>query len=421
MRVTILTVGSRGDVQPYVALGVGMQNAGHAVRLATHAAFETLVRSRGLDFFPIAGDPRGTLEGEAGRDWLDTGQNPFVFMRRMITTARPFAWQVADDYWKACQDTDFTIYPNLAALLVASITEKIDVPAYPAYLQHVHPTRDYPSALAMPIPNLGGLYNQLTYPVGSQIFWQFMRPLVNEWRRQTLDLPPYPGSPFGAWLRERRPTMYGFSPTVVPKPQEWGAEVHVTGYWFLDKLDDWQPPAELVAFLESGPPPVFVGFGSMTNRNPEEMTHLVVEALAQSGQRGLMLTGWGGLSQTDLPESVFQIESAPFDWLFPRMAVVVHHGGTGTTAEGLRAGIPTITVPFFGDQHFWAWRVTQLGAGPRPIPRKNFSAERLATAIKEAASSEAIRSRAAQVGRQIRSEEGVTEAVHVLNLYLAER
>ncbi|MEW5956997.1 MAG: glycosyltransferase, partial [Chloroflexota bacterium] len=242
----------------------------------------------------------------------------------------------------------------------------------------------------------------------------------NQWQRQVLGLPPYPlRSPFGEWLKQRQLCLYGFSPNVVPKPSEWDDEVHITGYWFLEKPDDWQPSTDLLDFLESGSPPIFVGFGSMTNRNPEAVTDMVVKALTRSGQRGLLLTGWGGLSNADLPDNIFTIEFAPFDWLFPRMAAVIHHGGAGTTAAGLRAGVPTIIVPFFGDQHLWAWRVAQLRAGPRPIPRKQLSAERLAAAIKETNDSKEIRSCVATLGQRIRSEDGVAEAVRVLNHHLA--
>lgn len=419
MRITILTIGSRGDVQPYVALGQGLQAAGYQVRLAAHDNFETFVRDRGLTFFSIAADPRGILEGEAGRNWLEAG-NPVTFMRQMINAARPAMWQILADFWQACQDTDLVLYPVLAALPVASIAEKLSLPAYPAYLQHVHPTRVYPSSLVMPRPRLGGIYNRMTYTLTGQLFWQFLRPIVNQWRVDTLGLLPFPfKNPFDAWRKQRQPFLYGFSPHVIPKPPEWGHEVHITGYWFLPAQTTWEPPEALLDFLRSGPPPVCVGFGSMTNRNPEEVTDIVLKALSQSRQRGLLVTGWGGLSNADLPDDVFKIESAPFDWLFPQMTAVIHHGGAGTTATGLRAGVPAIVVPFFGDQHFWGWRVAQLGAGPRPIPRKKLSAERLAAAIEETVSNERFRNRAAAVGRQIRAEDGVTAAVNVLNHHLA--
>ena len=193
--------------------------------------------------------------------------------------------------------------------------------------------------------------------------------------------------------------------------------MRITGYWFLDTPEVWEPPAALLDFLESGPPPVFVGFGSMTGRHMGEVTRLVLAALARSGERGLLLSGWGGLGREDLPERVHVIDSAPFAWLFPRMAAVVHHGGAGTTGAGLRAGVPSVVVPFFGDQFFWGWRVEVLGGGPKPIPFKSLSVESLATAIRESVANQEMRRRAWDLGQRIRAVDGVTNAVRIIAEY----
>jgi sterol 3beta-glucosyltransferase len=205
---------------------------------------------------------------------------------------------------------------------------------------------------------------------------------------------------------------------VLPKPPEWGDWIHITGYWFLDHPPEWRPSAGLVDFLRSGPPPVYVGFGSMNNRNPEEVTGLALKALARARQRGLLLTGWGGLSQSDLPDDVFKIETIPHDWLFPQMAAVVHHGGIGTLAAGLRAGVPSIVVPYFSDQPFWGQRVAALGVGPPPIPRQSLTAGHLAAAIQLAVGDPGIRARAAALGEKIRAENGVARAVEAFHRHL---
>jgi UDP:flavonoid glycosyltransferase YjiC (YdhE family) len=209
--------------------------------------------------------------------------------------------------------------------------------------------------------------------------------------------------------------LYCYSPAVVPKPPDWGEHAHVTGYWFLDHPPDWQPPADLVDFLESGPPPIYVGLGSISSRDPEKTSRIVLDSLRQAGQRGVIATGWGGLSQSDLPDEVFVTEAVPHDWLFPRMAAVVHHGGAGTTGAGLRASVPSIIVPVSNDQPFWGRRVKALGAGPAPIPRKRLTADRLAHAICVAVTDEAIRKRAAELGETIRAEDGVANAVRIIN------
>jgi UDP:flavonoid glycosyltransferase YjiC (YdhE family) len=209
--------------------------------------------------------------------------------------------------------------------------------------------------------------------------------------------------------------LYCYSPAVAPKPPDWSESAHVTGYWFLDHPLDWQPPADLLHFLESGPSPIYLGFGSMITRKPEETTRITLDALRQAGHRGVIATGWGALSQSDLPDEVFLIESVPHDWLFPRMAAVVHHGGAGTTGAGLRAGVPSIVVPFGGDQPFWARRVKALGAGPDPIPRKRLTADRLAHAIRIAVADEPMRKRATELGATIRAEDGVGNALKIFN------
>ncbi|MCU0254712.1 MAG: glycosyltransferase [Acidobacteria bacterium] len=412
MRATLLTIGSRGDVEPYVALGTGLKSAGLQVCLATHASFEKMTRDAGLDFRPVAGDPRAALEAEAGQRWLETDRNTVAFLKRMVDASSPAARQILDDWWRAGRDADVILFPVLALFAALSISEKLGIPVYPAYLQHVHPTRTYPSPISVPLPFLGGAYNRLTYPVGERLCWQSMRSLIDGWREQTLGLRPYSfGGPLGGWKRRRPPYFYGFSPTVVPKAREWGDEVHITGYWLRPTPADWRPPADLVDFLAAGPAPVFVGFGSMTGRDAATTTELVVSALTRGRRRGILLGGWGGLGAGALPDDVFQLDWAPFEWLFPRMSAVVHHGGAGTTAAGLRAGIPNVVVPFFGDQHFWAWRIQDLGAGPKPIPHSRLNAERLADALRRSLGDDEMRSRAARVGERIRREDGVAAAV----------
>jgi sterol 3beta-glucosyltransferase len=211
---------------------------------------------------------------------------------------------------------------------------------------------------------------------------------------------------------QQYPTLYGFSPSVIPKPSDWH-NTEVTGYWFLDAATDWVPPADLMAFLQAGPPPVYIGFGSMGSRKPEETADLVLQAIARTGQRAILLSGWGGLSKADLPETVFMVESVPHSWLFSQVAAVVHHGGAGTTAAGLRAGVPSIVIPFFGDQPFWGQRVAKLGVGPEPIPRKQLTVERLAQAIRTAVTDRGMIRRAADLGAKIQAEDGVANAVAI--------
>jgi len=216
------------------------------------------------------------------------------------------------------------------------------------------------------------------------------------------------------------PSLYGYSPSVLPKPPDWDDYHHVTGYWFLDAQSDWQPSEDLLRFLESGPPPVYIGFGSMSHENPERQTRLALRALELTGQRGVLLTGWGGMSRLSAPPNVFFVDNVPHAWLFPRIGAVVHHGGAGTTGAGLRAGVPSIITPGGGDQSAWADLVVKLGVGPRAPGIKSLTAEKLAKAINTAVNDSALRARAAALGEKILAENGIARAVEVIERHAAE-
>jgi UDP:flavonoid glycosyltransferase YjiC (YdhE family) len=223
--------------------------------------------------------------------------------------------------------------------------------------------------------------------------------------------------PLGALNRRRIPLLDAYSPTVVTRPPDWGSWLHVTGYWFLERPAQWLPPPDLVSFLRSGSPPVFVGFGSVPFPNAEASTDLVVRALARAGQRGVLVAGGSRLVTGQLSNEVFAVDSVPYDWLFPQVCAAVHQGGAGVTGAALRAGLPSVVVPVFGDHPFWAQRVFQLGAGPRPIPVKQLTEDDLASAIRLTAGSE-MRDRAAAIGERIRAENGVARAVEAIHDHL---
>jgi UDP:flavonoid glycosyltransferase YjiC (YdhE family) len=270
---------------------------------------------------------------------------------------------------------------------------------------------------------MGKALNRLSGWAMLQVIWQWYSPAVKA-LRQRLDLPPFTAASFEHILHST-PLLGAYSPKVIPPPADWPASVHVTGYWFSDTQPEWQPSPEFAAFLNAGAPPVYVGFGSMGGDHPERLADVVLAAIAQSGQRGVLLTGWGGMHTGRVPEHVFVLDAAPHGWLFPRMAAVVHHGGAGTTAEGLRAGVPSVIVPFSFDQPFWGKRIQACGLGPDPIPQKDLDADRLARAIRLAVTDSGMRRRAQQFGEAIRSEDGTGNAVkaiqHELTQWMGER
>jgi sterol 3beta-glucosyltransferase len=239
--------------------------------------------------------------------------------------------------------------------------------------------------------------------------------LTNACRQDILGLHPLKASYYwGIDTDLGVPILYGYSALVLPKPTDWGDHLQVSGYWILDGPKGYQPETRLLQFLNAGSPPVYIGFGSMVDHEREVITRLIVDALDLADCRGILLGGWSNLGGEELPETILVIDYAPHEWLFPRMAAVVHHGGAGTTASGFRAGVPSIIVPFFADQFFWGWRVEQLGAGPAPIPRKLLTAEALAGAIRQALEDPEIRSRSSKQGQALRQEDGVAQGVEAL-------
>jgi UDP:flavonoid glycosyltransferase YjiC (YdhE family) len=415
VRIAIIAIGSRGDVQPYIALGQGLIKAGHTVQLATHQDFEVFVKSHGLEFCLIRGNSQEMMGSQERRELSEKG-NFITTVRHMLKTAERAISEWLEDGLIACQEMDLLIAGGAGLTVGIPVAEKLHLPLLQAHLFPTAPTRAFPSVLLPPtLPNLGGAFNLISSHLILQLTWLGARPILNRARKNVLNLPP--ASLIG--LSHTRPAkgfpvLYGFSSSVIPAPTDWRAEDHVTGYWFLDPPADWTPHPDLLNFLQAGSLPVYIGFGSMGSRDPAETTDLVLQALSKTGQRAILLSGWGGLQKMELPASVFMADSIPHAWLFPRVVAVVHHGGAGTTATGLRAGIPSIVIPFNTEQAFWGQRVHDLGVGPAPIPRSKLTVDRLAQAIEVTVTNTAMRQHAAEIGAKIQAEDGIANAVAII-------
>ena len=416
MIITLIATGSRGDVQPYVALAKGLHKAGHTVRFVTHQNFESLVVPHRLEFWPLEVDVQQIAQTPEMRQKAEGG-NFLKLMSQMAKEAQRAAVLAMEGSVAACQGANLILGGMGGIYIGLAMAEKFQLPSVQAYLVPFPPTREFPSVLVPHLPSfLEKVFNRPSHHITRQILWQGFRSADQLARKEVLGLPPAPfWGPYHSTHLDRMPTLYGFSPSMISRPKDWGEDIHITGYWFLDAEDNWTPPDELLNFLNAGPPPVYIGFGSMSNQRPQETTDMIVNALQQINQRGLLLSGWGGLQTTELPDSVMMVDSIPHAWLFPRMAAVVHHGGAGTTAAGIRAGVPSLVVPFFGDQPFWGWRIAKMGAGPPPIPRKKLTADRLAQAIHQAMTDDQIQQNAADLGNRIQSEDGVTQAVKIIS------
>lgn len=409
-----------GDTQPFVSLAVRLKQQGHSVMLAARPDFASIAASYGIDFTPLGNPYKSLLRGEDVSAAIGSGNILGIIRQASDSKQRAAFFERLDtDTWKAVEGANAIIYKS-SWIPFASVAEKLGVPCAAAMLFPLTRTRSFPSFLIGSGKDRGRILDSLIWRMTEQFVWQVARAYDNKLRRQFLNLPSLPFfGPFARQDSERMPLLYAYSPIVLPRPSDWPDRIVVTGYWFSDPPPGWIPPPDLVAFLEDGPPPVYVGFGSMPSGSPESTLRLILDALELSRQRGVMLSGWAGIGEgVKLPDYAFGVDSVPHSWLFPRMAAVVHHGGAGTTAAGLRAGVPSVITPFVADQPSWARRIEALGVGTRPIPFRQLTADRLASAIRAATSDAAMRDRAAEIGKLIRAEDGTGTAAQVFTDYV---
>lgn len=398
MHITILALGSLGDIQPYAALGNGLKSAGHQVRLITFENFAPLIAEHKLDFFPIQGNAQ-KLVANGGTDILG-------LVRSFGSLAEGYARDLSAPQ---LGETDLIINQLPVGLYGYDLAEKFGVPMVLASVIPLARTQTFPLMGFPKLPWPG--YNKATYYFGEQMAWQMFRIKINGWRKKTLNLHPLPLTGyFGQLGTSQIPIVNGFSQHVVPRPKDWNEHIHTTGYWFPEETH-WQPPRDLLAFIEAGSPPVFIGFGSMPIQDSHRSTKIILEALKQTGQRGILHTGWGGLGNQSLPDYVFKIDYAPYDWLFPRMAMVIHHGGSGTTAFGLRSGVPSSVISFVFDQHFWGERIAELGVGSKPIRFKELTVNRLIETIHFGVGNAQVRQKAIGLSESIKAENGIQNAL----------
>jgi sterol 3beta-glucosyltransferase len=403
VKICILTIGTRGDVQPYIALGLGLKVAGHEVTLSTLDEFKPLVYQYGLLHDSLRGDFLKAAQSAVGQK----GGNPLKLIRQYVEMAK----DTLADEWASAQKAEVLIY-NPAVIGGFHIAEKLNIPTFAAFPAPLYsPTKEFPNPF-LPFRNLGP-FNKLSHQIFAKMGPAMYRSPINQFRKDVLGLPPAKGE---TTLRGKPITkLYSYSEAVVPRPADWDESSVVTGYWFLDAPANWQPDPELVGFLQAGSTPVYIGFGSMF-MSGKQKTEIALQALRLAGQRGILATGWGGLKAENTSKDIFVLDAIPHDWLFPKVAAIVHHGGAGTTGSALRAGKPQIICPFVGDQSFWGSRVADLGVGPSPIPQSNLTAEKLADAMQSAVSDSNIRQCALSLGETIRAEHGVDCAVtHILS------
>ncbi|WP_030254520.1 MULTISPECIES: glycosyltransferase [Streptomyces] len=412
MRILIATAGSRGDVAPFTGLGVRLREAGHQVAVATHATFAESVRASGLEFRPLPVDPRAELASEQGRRLLRAGSGPGEVLQ-LLRLGRRFMPALGDGIVAAVAlGTDLLLTTSTTSALGQVAAEAAGLPTLGLFLQPMAPTREFAPAVTG-TRSLSRPGNLLAGHAVQAATDRLFAPAVRALRRR-LGLPPR-GI---ARARRTQPVLHGFSPTVVPRPADWHPRLDVAGYWWPPEQPDWQPPARLLDFLSAGPPPVFVGFGSLVVPDPERLTAAVLAAARAARVRVILQSGWSGLAAED-SETVLTIGDAPHDWLFPHTAAVVHHAGAGTTAATLRAGVPTIPVPAQLDAPFWSARLAALGVSPGPVPLRSLTPAHLASAIRRALDTPHHRARARAVAATLATEDGTSKVLAAVERHAA--
>ncbi|XP_075099059.1 sterol 3-beta-glucosyltransferase UGT80A2 isoform X1 [Nicotiana tabacum] len=421
IQIVMLIVGTRGDVQPFIAIGKRLQDFGHRVRLATHANFKEFVLTAGLEFYPLGGDPK-VLAGYMvkNKGFLPSGPSEIPVQRNQLK-------DIINSLLSPCIESDKdTGVPFKADAIIANppayghthVAEALKIPIHIFFTMPWTPTSEFPHPLSRVKQPAG---YRLSYQIVDSLIWLGIRDMINDTRKRKLKLRPvtYLSGSQGSELDI--PHGYIWSPHLVPKPKDWGSKVDVVGFCFLDLASGYEPPESLVNWLKAGQKPIYIGFGSLPVQGPEKMTQVIVEALELTGQRGIINKGWGGLGNLAEPkDSVYLLDNCPHDWLFLQCSAVVHHGGAGTTAAGLKAACPTTVVPFFGDQPFWGGRVHARGVGPPPIPIDEFSLPKLVDAINFMLDPK-VKERAVELAKAMENEDGVTGAVKAFFKHLPRK
>ncbi|GAA1761568.1 glycosyltransferase [Nonomuraea bangladeshensis] len=415
MKVLILTHGTRGDVQPYAALALALDRAGHQAVLAAPSAMASLAEPHGIAFAPLHDGPNTLLDDPDIRQAVETNYRGLrgkkVALQVMRRTKPLMAEVFANVARVAEQGADLVVHaPSMPG---GHVAERLGVPAVLAALQPVWvPTAAFRNPM-LPLP-LPKALNRASYLPVKLMLRSFAG--ISDDLRRRLDLPRRRGRHDLLRRPDGGPAtvLHGFSRHLLPRELDYPAWVHTTGFWFLPAPPGWTPSPELAAFLAEGPPPVYVGFGSMAGTDPQRVGRVVAEAVRLAGVRAVLASGWGGMRLDRLPDDVFLLDQAPHDWLFPRMAAIVHHGGSGTTGAALAAGRPQVICPFVADQPFWAARAHAIGVAPPPQPQRRLAADGLAAAIRQAATDQAMAAAATETGRRVHAEDGTGRAVEIL-------
>lgn len=342
------------------------------------------------------------------------------FFKEALGGFRRWLDELLIDSWHACQDADVLI-ESPSTMAGIHIAEALEIPYFRAFTMPWTRTTAYPQAFMVPKFEMGPSFNYSTYVLFDNIIWRASSGQINKWRKKYLHLKATDQSILSV---SKVPFLYNFSPAVVPKPLDWNDDITITGYWNLDNSDmEWTPPDSLIEFMakakENHKPIVYIGFGSIVVPDPVAMTKSIVKGVEKAGVYAIIAKGWSARGEDasksehiEMSDACYSVDKVPHSWLFPKIQAALHHGGAGTTGASLRAGLPTLIKPWFGDQYFWGLRVTKLGVG---LKLGSLRSDDIAAALKKATTDRIMIEKASRIGERISSESGVDTALNVIN------
>ena len=407
MRITMLSVGSTGDVRPYVLLGRELQARGHQVTISAFPRFEEMAADAGLAFYPIRGSAESMMASIMAPD-----TNGFTYLPRLWKGVKDAAPRMLQDMTDSCRDADALVC-NFFGSVFYSIAEKYNIPCIQTHLFPMDPTREVPIS-SVRNQHLGSFLNKSSYKAGYYVIGTVEKYILGSWRRDNGMTQRKPAlRPDYRIGSHTIPVICAISPSLFPRPADWDPRIHMSGFWFDESPVDYQPSPELAEFLESGSRPIYIGFGSMNSGDMNRLLSISLRSVHAAGLRAVFSTGWCGRALKST-RSVFFTDNIPHDWLFPRISAVVHHGGAGTTAAGLRYGKPTLVIPFAGDQSFWGHQVYQAGCGPKPVPRDSLSVRKMTRALLDLKSSGSYFESARRISGEMAREHGVRSAADII-------
>jgi sterol 3beta-glucosyltransferase len=420
MKIVILCIGTYGDVEPIIVLGKELAERGYSITIASHQTFEKVIKSYGLNYYFLPGDIKELLASEYGQEFISSKNLASAYS--LIKMFKSVFKDLLQGSWNACKDADAIIYSSLSWSIAECISEKLGIPKIGVFLQPVNLTEEFSSLLIHNRKNYSKIFNKISWKISDLIFWLPFKHILNDFRSNVLQIPPIQKSLFYFESTIKKGLIiYAISPSVLKRPKDWKGNIHMTGNLFLEKKSSFIPSQEILNFISKGASPIYIGFGSALKKNIDQIFKVFSEALEQNNQRGLFVLGWSSTKAKLNGQHLLLEHAVPHDWLFPFMKFVIHHGGAGTTAAGLKAGKPTIIMPHDLDQFFWGDLVYSLGLGPKPLNQLNLTVNTVSDKIREVLTNANYERNALELSRKIEQEQGDKKVGDIIDKFLESK